>query len=112
MKIKPLGHGLLTNLQRITRTVEYYIGLDKRSNKWKVMYKNGMIFGSKFNDKNNAIEFAKLAAEKHYRNLQENKHFTIDSFHESDIIEDVAMFSTEEVEFADDEDFGGFYGNE
>jgi hypothetical protein len=111
MKNKPLGSGLLTKLQRITRTVEYYVGFDKRSDKWKVMYKNGMILGSKFNEKKNAIEFAKMAAEKHYRNLQKNKHFTIDSFHESDIIEDVAMFSTEEVEFADDQDFGGFYGD-
>lgn len=102
---------LLTQLERITKTIEYYIGFDTQSKTWRVMRRqNGKIFGS-FLKKENAAQYAKVAATIEYRKKENSKktEFTIDGIsYNGNILEEV-MMSDVDCDIADDELEGGIY---
>jgi hypothetical protein len=101
---------LLSQLERVTRTFEYYVGFDALAKAWRVTKLNGPIFG-KFLEKKNAVEYAKVAATIEYRKSQnmKNSDFTIDGvYYSGTILEDVVL-SDIDSEMFDDEIFGGIY---
>lgn len=94
---------LLSQLEKVTKTFEYYVGFDKLSKSWRVMRFNGYMFGS-FLKKENAVEYAKIAATLEYRKSQNSKNvdFTINGiYYDSTILEDVIL-SDIDFEFNDD----------
>jgi hypothetical protein len=99
---------LLSKLERVTRTIEYYVGFDLKANKWRIMRFNGHIFGS-FLKKESAKEYAKVAATIEYRKSQNSKEtdFTIDGIYYNDIMFEEMVINNVECDLADDEFLGG-----